>query len=86
MSHQADIIDLFAGITPGSPLAAVRDQRPQAREQAQRSFVALLEPADPGNVGLAERYAVAAFEADLQLATASLQLDQSQPAASLQLA
>lgn len=62
---QADIIDLLAGIAPGSPLDAVRDQRPQARANAQRSFTALLEPGDPGTFPLSERYAVAAFVAHL---------------------
>ncbi|WP_448656693.1 CMD domain protein [Microbacterium lacticum] len=61
----ADIIDLLAGIAPGDALAAVRDQRAQARENAQRSFEALLEPAEPGTFPLAERYAVAAFVARL---------------------
>ena len=61
----ADIIDLLAGIAPGDALAAVRDQRAQARENAQRSFEALLEPAAPGTFPLAERYAVAAYVAQL---------------------
>lgn len=61
----ADIIDLLAGIAPGDPLDALRDQRAQARENAQRSFTALLEPADAGTFGLSERYAVAAFVAHL---------------------
>lgn len=66
MSQQtADIIDLLAGIRPGDPLSAVRDQRAQARENAQRSFEALLEPAEPGTFPLAERYAVAAFVSQL---------------------
>jgi len=61
----ADIIDLLAGIAPGDALAAVRDQRAQARENAQRSFEALLEPAEPGTFPLAERYAVAVFVSKL---------------------
>lgn len=61
----ADIIDLLAGLAPGDPLSAVRDQRAQARENAQRSFEALLEPADAGTFPLAERYAVAAFVAQV---------------------
>ncbi|GLJ61428.1 MULTISPECIES: CMD domain protein [Microbacterium] len=65
MSQNADIIDLLAGVAPGSALSAIRDQRPQARENAQRSFEALLEPADPGTFPLSERYAVAAFVARL---------------------
>lgn len=61
----ADIIDLLAGIAPGDALSAVRAERPQARENAQRSFEALLEPADAGTFPLAERYAVAAFIAQV---------------------
>lgn len=61
----ADIIDLLAGLGSDSRLAAVRDLRPQARENAQRSFQALLEPADDRGLTLAERYAVAAFVAEL---------------------
>ncbi|MEW1835167.1 CMD domain protein [Microbacterium sp. NPDC079995] len=61
----ADIIDLLAGITPGSPLAAVRALRPQARTNAQRSFEALLEPSDAADFPVAERYAIAAFTARL---------------------
>jgi len=57
----ADIIDLLAGIRPGDALDTVRSRRPQARENAQRSFEALLEPATPGDFPLAERYAVAVF-------------------------
>ncbi|WP_317228854.1 CMD domain protein [Clavibacter sp. MX14-G9D] len=62
---RADVIDLLAGITPDHPLSRVRDLRPDARANAQRSFAALLEPADPGAFGYAERYAVAAFVAGL---------------------
>lgn len=60
---QADLIDVLAGIVPGSRLAAIRDRRPQARDNAQASFVALLEPEEPGTFPLRERYAVAAFVA-----------------------
>lgn len=69
MSHDpsapADIIDLLAGIAPGSELDALRDQRPQARRNAQLSFEALLEPDEPGTFPLSERYAVATFAARL---------------------
>jgi CMD domain protein len=58
-----DIIDLLAGIEPGSGLSAIRDRRLQARENAQKSYLALFEPADFGDVTAAERYAVAAFVA-----------------------
>lgn len=62
-ARTADIIDQLAGIDPGSDLDSVRAQRRQARENAQLSFEALLEPAAPGSFPLAERYAVAAFVA-----------------------
>jgi CMD domain protein len=58
-----DIIDLLAGIEAGSSLDAIRDRRLQARENAQKSYAALFEPADFGDVTAAERYAVAAFVA-----------------------
>ncbi|WP_306231942.1 CMD domain protein [Agrococcus beijingensis] len=61
MSH--DVIDHLAGIAPGSPLDAIRHARPDAREHAQQSFLALLEPAEPGQLELADRYAVAAYVA-----------------------
>src|SRR5579862_9551846 len=43
----------------------VRAQRPQARENAQLSYLALFKPADPGEMELTERYAVAVFVAAL---------------------
>lgn len=61
MSH--DVIDHLAEIPAGSRLDAIRRARPDAREHAQQSFLALLEPADPGELALADRYAVAAYVA-----------------------
>ena len=61
----ADVIDLLAGVERGSALDRIRDQRPVARENAQKSWAALFEPEDPGTVSLPERYAVAAFVAAL---------------------
>ena len=58
-----DIIDLLAGIEPGSSLSAIRDRRLQARENAQKSYLSLFEPADFGDVAASARYAVAAFVA-----------------------
>jgi CMD domain protein len=58
-----DIIDLLAGIEPGSSLDSIRERRVQARENAQKSYLALFEPADFGAFAAAERYAVAAFVA-----------------------
>ena len=60
-----DIINLLAGIEPGSSLDAIRERRLQARENAQKSYLALFEPADFGAFAAAERYAVAAFVAGL---------------------
>ncbi|MHC2822089.1 CMD domain protein [Bradyrhizobium huanghuaihaiense] len=56
-----DIIDTLAGIEPGSTLDAIRARRLQARENAQKSYLSLFEPVDPGDFSLAERAAVAAF-------------------------
>ncbi|WP_349826592.1 alkylhydroperoxidase domain protein [Brevibacterium litoralis] len=61
----ADIIDVLAEIAPGSPLEEWRGHRAQAKENAQRSFVALLEPAAPGDFTHGQRYAVATFVAGL---------------------
>lgn len=61
MSH--DVIDHLAEIPAGSRLDEIRRARPDAREHAQQSFLALLEPADPGGLSLADRYAVAAYVA-----------------------
>lgn len=61
----SDVIDLLAGIEPGSPLHDIRNQRAQARENAQKSYLALFEPEVPGDVTALERYAVATFVAGL---------------------
>lgn len=60
-----DIIDLLAGIEPGSRLDAIRARRLQARENARKSHAALFEPADFGEVSARERHAVAAFVAGI---------------------
>jgi CMD domain protein len=60
-----DIIDLLAGIAPGSNLDGIRERRLQARENAQKSYLALFEPIDFGAFAAAERYAVAAFVAGI---------------------
>ncbi|WP_164937246.1 CMD domain protein [Bradyrhizobium vignae] len=56
-----DIIDMLAGIEPGSALDAIRARRLQARENAQKSYLSLFEPIDASDFSLAERAAVAAF-------------------------
>jgi len=71
MTHVPDVIDALVGITPGSPLDVVRSQRPAARENAQKSYLALFAPAHPGGVSPAERFAVALFVAGLHRHTAT---------------
>jgi CMD domain protein len=61
----ADVIDALAGITPGSPLAAIRARRPEARAHAQATYRALFAPEAPGNVTAEERFAVGGFVAGL---------------------
>jgi CMD domain protein len=61
MMSTKDIIDMLAGIEPGSGLDAIRARRLQARENAQKSYLSLFEPIDAGDFSLAERAAVAAF-------------------------
>jgi len=60
-----DTIDTLAGLSPGSPLAQIRDRKPITRDQAQTSYRALFEPADTADVSLQERFAVATFVAAL---------------------
>jgi CMD domain protein len=66
----ADIIDALAGITPGSPLDAIRARRPEARAQAQATYRALFTPEAPGTVTAPERFAVGGFVAGLHGAPA----------------
>ncbi|WP_080793685.1 alkylhydroperoxidase domain protein [Corynebacterium pacaense] len=56
-----DIIDMLVG----ADLPELRDNRPQARDNAQKSFEALLEPTDPGTFTFGERYAVATYVSGL---------------------
>jgi len=63
---EADVIDTLAGITPGSPIdTARRTRRPTAREHAQKSYESVFRPADYGDFGPLERFAVAVFVAGL---------------------
>ena len=61
----SDVIDTLAGLMPDSPLAAIRDRKPITRQNAQASYQALFEPADPGDMTLRERFAIATFTAGL---------------------
>lgn len=56
-----DVIDTLVGIKPGSALDAIRNRRPQARDQAQASYRALFAPETAGGIAATERFAVAAF-------------------------
>lgn len=59
----ADIINVLAGVE--GDVAKLRERRPEAKENAQASFAALLEPAEPGTFSYAERYAIATFVAGI---------------------
>jgi CMD domain protein len=61
----ADVIDALVGITPGSPLDAIRARRPDARAHAQATYRALFAPEKPENFTTQERFAVGAFVAGL---------------------
>ncbi len=61
----SDVIDTLAGIAPGSPLDAVRAQRPQARLHAQASYDSLFQPVDDADASRVERLAIACFVAGL---------------------
>ncbi|HXM54253.1 MAG TPA: alkylhydroperoxidase domain protein [Candidatus Dormibacteraeota bacterium] len=54
-----DVLNALAGIVPGSPLAALRERRAEAREHTQGSYRALFQPAEPGGVSRHERAAIA---------------------------
>jgi len=60
-----DIIDQLVGVIPGSSLDIVRNGRPTARDNAQKSYEALFAPVDAGTVLLEERFAIAYFVAAL---------------------
>lgn len=65
-----DVIDQLSGIRQGDEADLLRAQRPQARQQAQQSYLALFEPAPlPGAEASqftgVERFAVATFVATL---------------------
>ena len=60
-----DIINTIASVSQGDSIDALRDRRAQAKANAQLSFEALFEPADPGTFTLDERLAVALFVAEL---------------------
>jgi len=70
VTTDADVIDTLVGITPGSPLDAIRARRPEARAHAQATYRALFAPSAPGELTTQERFAVGVFVAGLHDATA----------------
>lgn len=54
-----DVIDRLVGIAPGDALDALRDQRPNARANAQASFDALFHSDERDHVSQRERLALA---------------------------
>ncbi len=63
-----DIISALAGIAPGSALAALREQRPEAAQHAQGSYTALFDPATPVGLAPLERFAIALRVASIHAA------------------
>ena len=55
----ADVIDQLVGIQPGDALDSLRDQRPNARANAQASYDALLRSSELTEVAQRERLAIA---------------------------
>lgn len=56
-----DIIDELAGIVVGSRLDLIRYDRVEARDNAQKSYLALFDPDDPSEVSVRDRFAIASF-------------------------
>lgn len=65
MADAPDMLNAILGVTPGSPLAALRAQRPEVLRHTQGSYDVLLSPPDPGGLSLAERALVAQHVAEL---------------------
>jgi CMD domain protein len=69
---EGDVIDLLVGVEKGSYLDAIRAHRPEARENAQKSYLALFAPKFPGEMTREERYPLAVFVAGLHRDVATL--------------
>ena len=72
LGSQHDVIDRLAGIEPGSRFDGVRAGRPEARANAQKSYLALFAPTDASDVSIEERFALATFVAGLHREAAAL--------------
>ena len=66
---QTDVISSLAGIAPGSALAELRAQRPEATQHAQGSYAALFDPAAPVGLSPVERFATALRVATIHAAS-----------------
>ncbi|WP_428424331.1 CMD domain protein [Pararhizobium sp.] len=66
-----DVIDRLADLHPGSFVDRIRKERPETRTNAQKSYLALFEPAHEGDVTRTERFVVATFVAGLHRADAA---------------
>ena len=60
-----DVMDYLAGLPPGSPLAALRRERPDVVKHLQGSDDVMFSPADDGGLTRAERAAAALRIAEL---------------------
>ncbi len=69
-SSAPDVIDLLTRTSSGSKIDRIRSERPETRANAQKSYLALFEPTEPGDVSRTERLTVAAFVAGLHRADA----------------
>ncbi len=65
VAHPADIIDFLVNVTPSDRIDALRQARPITRDNAEASFRALFQPKDHQAVSLVERFAIAAFVAEV---------------------
>jgi len=51
-----DLINQLVGIAPDSPLAAVRNQRPEVVAHSQGSYETIFQPEDPADLSLIDRH------------------------------
>jgi len=63
-----DIISALAGIAPGSARAALREQRPEATQNAQASYNALFDPTTALGLPASDRFAIALRVASIHAA------------------
>ncbi len=56
-----DLIDSVLAIAPDSHLDRLRRHREVARDNTQKAYIALFEPANTSDVSVLERFAIAAF-------------------------